>query len=60
MDDVGASREMCGDDFHASDGECPLCRGEASPEFVDWAKMAAAHPGQRMTSEEAIAWLGTL
>lgn len=60
MDDVGGSGEMCGDDPHASDGECPLCRGEASPEFVEWAKMAAARPGRRMTAEQAIAWLETL
>ncbi len=60
MDNAGGSGVMCGDDFPAADGKCPLCLGEASPEFVEWAKMAAAHPGKRMTAEEAKVWLETL
>ncbi len=60
MGDAGGSGEMCGDNADASDGECPLCRGEASPDFIEWAKIAAAHPRKRMTAEQAIAWLETL
>ena len=60
MDDVGGSGEMCGATPYPSGGECPLCRGEAAPVFVEWVKMAAASPGERMTADEAMAWLGTL
>ncbi|MDF0541161.1 hypothetical protein PX699_02320 [Sphingobium sp. H39-3-25] len=54
--------ERCGDD--GPDGACPICRGEMSPEFIEWlgeaVAAAEAQPGKAMTAEEAIEWLGTL
>ncbi len=52
----------CGDE--GLDGPCPLCRGEASPEFIEWlgevVAAAEAAPGKVMTAEEAMEWVRSL
>lgn len=59
MDEHG---ERCDDD--GTNEPCPICRGEMSPEFIEWlgeaVAAAEAQPGKTMTAEEAIEWLGTL
>ena len=39
------------------DGPCPLCRGEASPEFVALIEVAASGPRRVMTVEQFETWL---
>ena len=51
-----------GDAFEGGDGDrpCPICRGEASDEFIAMVEQAAAQPGKVMTFDEALAWLRDL
>lgn len=39
------------------DRPCPLCRGEASPEFVALIEVATSGPRRVMTVEQFEAWL---
>lgn len=48
--------ERC-DDGHT---DCPICRGEVADEFAERVKAVAAQPGQVMTAEEFLMWLGGL
>jgi hypothetical protein len=42
------------------DHECPICRGDISDKFIEWAKAAAAAPGISMSAEQAMVWLTNL
>lgn len=45
-----------GDDHEGID--CPICRGEISPDFIERIKAAGeAEPGPAKTAEEFKAWL---
>jgi hypothetical protein len=38
--------------------DCPICRGEMSPDFIEMIERAgAAKPSRRMTGEEFVEWL---
>ena len=47
-------------DDYDHDEDCPLCRGDVSPEFVEMIKAAAEQTGEPMTGDEFRAWLRTL
>ncbi|MDB5715992.1 MAG: hypothetical protein JWO15_3389 [Sphingomonadales bacterium] len=47
---------LCDDD-DPRHGDCPICRGDVSPEFVAMIEAAADQPGEVMTADEAILWL---
>ena len=53
-----AFEDGCGDDH--GDGECPICRGDVSDEFIARIEQAASQPGQIMTFDEFKAWLDGL
>lgn len=41
-------------------GDCPICRGDVSSEFIAMVEDAAAQAGRAMTAEEAKEWLRRL
>lgn len=55
---MGEHRERCGDD--GTDEPCPICRNDVSPEFIERMQVAAAQPGEAMTSDEFTTWLDGL
>jgi hypothetical protein len=54
MDEHGG---RCSED---GSGDCPICRGEVSDEFIARIEQAASQPRRSMTFDEFKAWLDGL